>query len=293
MRLTVLLGCLIALPLAACQKQEDADLKKQEPPVFEREVSAMRLYVFDCGHFEIADMNAYDSSGAQNGKPGSLVNTCFMVRHPKGDLVWEAGIPDKIESAPDGVVSGGYKMTLPKTLKGQLDRIGVPPRAVEYFAVADFNADHVGNANLFKDSTFILSERARDAMFGADAKKDAANYASYADLEATKKATFADSYDVFGDGSAIVISMPGPKPGHAALFINLPHTGPLLLSGDLFYTQEGRANRAIPTFNNDAAATRQSFDAFEQIADQGGARVIVEHDPDDFEKLPRAPAYLD
>jgi N-acyl homoserine lactone hydrolase len=39
-------------------------------------------------------------------------------------------------------------------------------------------------------------------------------------------------YDVFGDGSATIISTPGHTPGHQSLLVKLPKTGALVLSGD-------------------------------------------------------------
>ncbi|HNR76002.1 MAG TPA: hypothetical protein PKM48_02660, partial [Parvularculaceae bacterium] len=102
-----------------------------------------------------------------------------------------------------------------------------------------------------------------------------------------------DSYDVFGDKSVIVISMPGHTPGHSVLFIDLEHSGPILLSGDLYHLTEAREKKTIPVFNTDADETLASMQKFEDLATAGGARVIIQHEDADFNNLPRAPAYLD
>jgi glyoxylase-like metal-dependent hydrolase (beta-lactamase superfamily II) len=130
-------------------------------------------------------------------------------------------------------------------------------------------------------------------MFRADAKADQATFADYADLEAAGKTTFTDSYDVFGDGKVIIISMPGHTPGHSVLLVTLEHSGPILLSGDLYHLAEARERRTIPQFNTDVEATLASMDKFEELARESGARVIIQHEDADFRNLPRAPAYLD
>lgn len=279
--------------LAACAKAPEALPAEEKAKPIEPKVEALRLYVLDCGRIEVSDISAFDRGGAYDGQSRSMVASCYLVRHPSGDLVWDSGLPDAINAAPEGVVSAEFSMTVPKTMKGQLERIGVPPEAIEFFAISHSHFDHVGNANLFKASTFIVNEAERAHMFGAEARKDAETFASYADLEAAKKATFTDSYDVFGDGSVIIVSLPGHTPGHSVLLVDLEHSGPILLTGDLYHLTSARANRTIPTFNTNADETLASMDKFEQLARDAGARVIIQHEKADFDNLPRAPAYLD
>jgi glyoxylase-like metal-dependent hydrolase (beta-lactamase superfamily II) len=277
---------------AACSKAPEPP--KDEPaPVIERSVDALRLYVLDCGRIDVSNMGVFDRGGAYEGQSRAMVDTCFLVRHPKGDLMWDAGLPDSINAAPDGVVSDVFTLKTPKTLQGQLERIGAPPAAIEFFSVSHSHFDHVGNANLFKDATFIVHEKELAHMFRPEARQDAQAFSGYSDLEAAKKATFSDSYDVFGDGKVIIVAMPGHTPGHSVLLVNLEHSGPILLTGDLYHLAPARENKTIPTFNTDADQTLASMEKFEQLARDSGARVIIQHETADFELLPRAPAYLD
>jgi len=281
------------IALSACSKPAvEAPVEEKAAPS-EPKVEALRLYVLDCGHIDVFDMAIFDKGGAYDGQKRSLVDTCFLIRHPSGDLLWDSGLPDSIHDAPDGVSDDLSKQTMPKTLKGQLDRLGVPPDYIEFFSISHSHYDHLGNANLFKNSTFIVNEKERDYMFRAEARADAQAFSSYSDLEAAKKATFTDSYDVFGDGKVIIISMTGHTPGHSVLLVNLDHSGPILLSGDLYHLTQARENRTIPAFNTSAEETLASMDKFEELAKASGARVIIQHEAADFDNLPRAPAYLD
>ncbi len=281
----------VVLP-AGCAKAPDAPAEAAAP-VIERTVDALRLYVFDCGRIDVSNMGVFDRGGAYEGQTRAMVDTCYLVRHPDGDLMWDAGLPDAIADAPDGVISDGFTLRVPKTLKGQLERIGAPPEAIEYFSISHSHFDHVGNGNLFKRATFIVNEAERRFMFREEARKDTQAFAGYSDLEGAKKASFTDSYDVFGDGKVIIVTMPGHTPGHSVLLVNLEHSGPILLTGDLYHLTPARENKTIPTFNTDADQTLASMEKFEQLARDSGARVIIQHEIAHFENLPRAPAYMD
>jgi glyoxylase-like metal-dependent hydrolase (beta-lactamase superfamily II) len=292
MRAFLPLAFAVAIASAGCAKAPDAPEDKTEP-VIERTVDTLRLYVFDCGRIDVSNMGVFDRGGAYDGQTRAMVDSCYLVRHPRGDLMWDAGLPDAIAAAPDGVVSDVFTLKVPKTLKGQLERIGAPPEAIEFFSVSHSHFDHVGNANLFKGATFIVHEKERDHMFRPEARKDVDAFSSYSDLEASKKTLFTDSFDVFGDGKVIIVAMPGHTPGHSVLLVNLEHSGATLLSGDLYHLTSARENRTIPVFNTDADETLRSMEKFEQLARDAGARVIIQHELADFENLPRAPAYLD
>jgi glyoxylase-like metal-dependent hydrolase (beta-lactamase superfamily II) len=276
--------------IPACTKAPEAP-KEESAPAIERTVDAMRLYVIDCGRIDVSNMGVFGA--AYEGQSRAMVDTCYLVRHPQGDLMWDAGLPDALAEAPDGAVDGVFKITVPKTLQGQLERIGAPPAAIEFFSISHSHFDHVGNANLFKGATFIVHEKERDYMFRPEARQDEQAFTGYSELEAAKKTTFTDSYDVFGDGKVIIVAMPGHTPGHSVLLVNLEHSGPILLTGDLYHLTPARANKTVPTFNTDAEETVRSMDKFEQLARDAGARVIIQHETADFENLPRAPAYLD
>lgn len=87
--------------------------------------------------------------------------------------------------------------------------------------------------------------------------------------------------------------MPGHTPGSAVLMLQLERAGTVLLTGDLITHTAGRETKAIPTFNTDAAQTRASIDKFEALAAATNARVIIQHEPNDYEALPRFPQGLD
>jgi glyoxylase-like metal-dependent hydrolase (beta-lactamase superfamily II) len=94
--------------------------------------------------------------------------------------------------------------------------------------------------------------------------------------------------DVFGDGSVVALHLPGHTPDHMALLVKLA-SGPVLLTGDLYHSREAREKRGVPPFNTSREQTLQSMDKFEKLAKELGAKVIIQHEPNDIALLPAFP----
>ena len=86
-------------------------------------------------------------------------------------------------------------------------------------------------------------------------------------------------YDVFGDGSVMIISTPGHTPGHQALLVRLPKTGALVLSGDAVHFKANWDNRRVPSMN---VSKEQTLASMQRIADL----LEKEHGPDHAALIP-------
>jgi N-acyl homoserine lactone hydrolase len=107
-----------------------------------------------------------------------------------------------------------------------------------------------------------------------------------------KRMTFTGDHDVFGDGSVVILHMPGHT-GHTALKVILAKTGPVLISGDLYHQAKSRQLKRVPSFNDNEAQTRESMTRFEKVATELAAMVILQHEQTDVAKLPALPGFLD
>ena len=96
--------------------------------------------------------------------------------------------------------------------------------------------------------------------------------------------------DVFGDGTVVMLNMPGHTPGHHSLLVKLKEMGNVLITGDLAHFHENYDSNGVPTFNTDRAASLASLDRFKKIATNLKATVIIQHDARDIGKLPAFPA---
>jgi glyoxylase-like metal-dependent hydrolase (beta-lactamase superfamily II) len=120
--------------------------------------SELRLYVLDCGHASFKDMGGFSDTGEYAGKPGEIAAPCFLIRHPKGNLLWDAGLGDRFAASKDGSdVAPGVHVTVPVTLLAQLQSLGMTPKDVTFIAFSHLHWDHTGNANEFSDSVWIMN----------------------------------------------------------------------------------------------------------------------------------------
>jgi N-acyl homoserine lactone hydrolase len=116
-----------------------------------------KLHVLDCGQNIGKDQSRW-SPGVNEGKPIEFSDNCYLIRHDKGLLLWDTGIPDAVAGMPDGMVvaNGAITYRRAKTLAAQLAEIGVKPADVTYVAVSHTHGDHVGNIALFPSSTVLI-----------------------------------------------------------------------------------------------------------------------------------------
>jgi glyoxylase-like metal-dependent hydrolase (beta-lactamase superfamily II) len=241
----------------------------------------IRLYALDCGRLAMTNADAYADDGAYGGQAREMVTPCYLIRHPKGDLLWDTGLPQALADRPPA--RGPEVATVPRKLTDQLGELGL----TSHF-------DHIGNAALFTRAIWIVDAEERAHAFRAAARADAAEFSAYAPLEKAKTVLIEGDapYDVFGDGSVSIIQAPGHTPGHTVLMVRLAQAGPVLLTGDMWHFAESRAARRVPRFNFDRTRTLASMAKVEALARDTGARVVLQHVPADFEALPKFPQPL-
>jgi glyoxylase-like metal-dependent hydrolase (beta-lactamase superfamily II) len=250
----------------------------------------VRLYVFDCGHLRIADPARF-SLMPDEVSTLELSVPCYLVEHPDGRLVWDAGLSDDLAEGSPHTQENGTVITVTTTLAAQLEELNLTPADVSYLALSHMHYDHAGNANMFAGSTWLVQRPEHEAAFG-----DAQGFFDrrlYADLKEADTIMLDGDHDVFGDGTVVIKAAPGHTPGHQVLFVDLVETGPVVLSGDLYHFPENRLLKRVPTFNFDEARTIESMDLIEDFLMSSGARLWIEHDIAANQRLQKSPAYYE
>ncbi len=278
---------LLALPaialFSACSHVED-DMDSVSDPA---EVAALTVNVLDCGTIGIGDLDGFSSAGDYAGQTDVFTDSCFLVRHPKGMLLWDLGVPGML-AGTDGMQNGVFDVSLGSTLTSQIEALGLSMDDVDYVSISHSHFDHIGQAPQVTQATWLVHEAEAEHMFPADgtapkvAADQAAMFQAFSGLE---KQTFSGEHDVFGDGSVVIVPTPGHTPGHTSLQLIMPESGPILLTGDLYHRKESRSLKRVPRFNFDERATLQSMAAFEARAEAMGAKIIIQHEPDDITPL--------
>jgi glyoxylase-like metal-dependent hydrolase (beta-lactamase superfamily II) len=186
----------------------------------------------------------------------------------------------------------GYEAQLKfVTLRGELANIGITPAMIDYLALSHSHWDHVGNANDYAGSAWLARKAEYDLMFGPSANPDVRR--NYAALEHAPNTKFIEGdYDVFGDGSVILLSTPGHTPGHQSLYVKLAKTGGVVVSGDLYhYSAERTLGRMPPREQaTETGASRKKVEAF--LA-RTHSQLFIGHAIDWYRDALKAPAWYE
>lgn len=268
---------------------------KPKPP------RSVRLYVFDCGVLHNPDMGRFNLKN-EDVTTSDMSMACFLIAHPKGNLIWDTGaIPDDSWTPTGSMVT--QHVTLPdgnkrdadvdKTLRGQLAEIGYRPADIKYLSLSHYHYDHTGNANEFAGATWLVPQTERDAMFGGKTSGTVQPSTFAALQKSTTTIIKTDEYDVFGDGKVIIKAAPGHTQGHQVLYLKLAKTGGVVLSGDLYhYTAEKTLDR-VPTFEFSQDQTRASRKTIDAFLKKTNSQLWIQHDFDGNAKLKKSPQFYE
>lgn len=275
--------------LAGCAAETPAPAEPVAADVVaETEVTAeakpLHVAVLDCGTIAISNLDAFSSAGDYAGQADEFTDTCYLVHHPKGILLWDLGVPGLLkEGGP--VVQDIFTVSLNATITDQLADYGLTPADIDYVAISHSHFDHIGQADQVQDATWLVHQAELDVMIPADGsvpQTSADQVALFNAFKNLKREAFTGDKDVFGDGSVVIFETPGHTPGHTSLQLMMPESGPILLTGDLYHRRESRALSRVPRFNTSEEQTLASMAAFEARAASLGAKVIIQHEPADI-----------
>jgi len=283
MRYRLLPACLAIAALFAA-----SPLAQSKPAA----VKTPRIFVFDNGTLSGLDPKQYFGFERSELKVVDFTAQSYLIVHPKGTLMWDAGVIPDGEFKGAGPVKEGIS-TATKPLLPQLAAAGYQPSDVTYFAMSHYHSDHTANANAFAGSTWIVQKAERDAMFAATPAAIMAP-ASFSALKEAKTTLLEnEDFDVFGDGSVVVMATPGHTPGHQVLFVKTAKRGPIVLAGDLYHYPEERTTGKTPSFEFNVPQSKVSRNRIEIFLRQTGAQLWIEHDIATHANLPKAPRYVE
>jgi glyoxylase-like metal-dependent hydrolase (beta-lactamase superfamily II) len=249
----------------------------------------LSLTRFDCspgGAPTTADIGRFSDTNAFDGQKLALTASCYLIHHGDDYMIWDTGYP---ASVPGGAAPAGP--TVKTSLVEQLTQLKLKPEQIKYVGISHYHGDHTGQAGSFPQATLLIGKGDWDAL---NEPKPAAgiNPAPLANWISGggKVEPVPRDKDVFGDGSVIMLDLPGHTPGHHGLLVKLKTTGNVLLTGDVSHFHENYDSNGVPTFNVNRADSLASLDRFKKIATNLKATVIIQHDPRDVNKLPAFPA---
>src|SRR2546426_770939 len=119
-----------------------------------------RLYILNCGEGVAGDISRW-SPGVNIGKSMDFVDSCYLIKHAQGWLLWDTGVADAIAAMPEGQRPADPRMThwrRPETLGAQLDQLRLQPADIKYVAISHTHPDHIGNVTMFPQSMLLVQK---------------------------------------------------------------------------------------------------------------------------------------
>lgn len=264
---------LLTLVIVSCKKSEKKVEEASKPKV--------KLFQLVGGSILVKKLEVFSQDTTYTGQTKQFTDAYYVISHPKGNLMWDAGLPEQLViEKPYDEPSGVFAVQRPDSLVNQLKNIGFKIEDFTHFAMSHSHFDHIGHASYMKDALWLVQENEYNSVLGDTLK---VKNQSLVGLTNVKKLN--GDYDVFGDGTVVIKYMPGHTVGHQVLYLELGLEKPILLTGDLYHFEENRTNKGVPSFNYDVEQTLESMEKFEAFAKEKNAEVIIQHSPEAFKKL--------
>ncbi len=273
-------------------EREPTPVPRSERP---RKPSDIQLYMFQTGvlrtKVKYIKMNQGDESY-------DIPVPWFLIKHPKGNVVIDGG--NAVEAAIDkrahwGAVVDAYDpLMLPsENCVDQARSVGVEPGDVRYVLQSHLHLDHSGAIGRFPKATYFVQRAEYEYAHAPDWFSKGAYIRADIDHPGVDwkflGGEYTDHYDLFGDGTIRMIFTPGHSPGHQSFLVNLPNTGPVLLTIDAAYTIDHWNDRALPGLVCSSVDAARSVAKLRKIAADTGAMVVTGHDPEGWRTFDKAP----
>jgi N-acyl homoserine lactone hydrolase len=246
---------------------------------------ADKLIVIDCGEGH-ADDKALWSPGENAGKPYDMADNCYLIKHQNEWLLWDTGLADNVADRADGIriQAIGTTWKRKEKLLDTLAKLGLKPSDISWMALSHLHPDHIGNVAQFPQTTVLIQSAEYNNPVPVIGLPFAPN-------QPIKK--IDGDYDVFGDGSVMVLSTPGHTQGHQSLLVHLKNAGAVILSGDAVHSEEAWTKRWVPGRNFSVDATRASLEKIARILQLEHGQLWINHDVQQSSSQHKAPAFYD
>lgn len=247
----------------------------------------IRLWRLDCGSLWTYNLDELSDTHAYVGMSKKFAGSCYLVQHGSSYLLWDAGLSKEYLGKPY-IEGKADSMSLATTVVAQLARIGVEPAQITRLGISHYHLDHIGQAADFPQATLLIGKNDFEVLGKPGHEARTRLLAPWLGKDAKVEKVSGD-HDVFGDGSVVMLDLPGHTPGHHGLLVRLPKRGAVLLSGDVVHLHENLETMGVPSFNTDRAQSLASIDRFAKLAKNLRATLIIQHEEKDVGKLPAFP----
>ncbi|HVF47106.1 MAG TPA: MBL fold metallo-hydrolase [Pyrinomonadaceae bacterium] len=206
----------------------------------------MSISALPTGSMESTAFFAYRGGGFNDKREFTM--TAYLVSHPKGDLLFDAGFGRNVdEHVAVAMPSLMRSLTTYKKGTSAAEQLRANGDALEKLAgvvLTHSHWDHVSGLDALPgvpvwvnnaETAFIAQKSPMTELIRSFLP---VNYKQY-EFKSSPYLGFPESHDFWGDGSVVIVPSPGHTPGSIVAFVNLPSGKRFALLGDLVWQVEG------------------------------------------------------
>lgn len=227
----------------------------------------------------------------------------FLVAHPRaGKLLIDTGFHPSVAVEPGqamgrfgGLLFKDLKMESSQAIPAQLRERNITQAEIGTVILTHLHSDHASGISEFPESTFVLSAREWQAasdggQLDGYLKRQFDHAFDYRTLDfdgpdSDSYATFGRSFDLFGDGSVVLVYTPGHSHGHLSVVLRLKRRE-VLIAGDAIYTMRTLRESHVPYRMADEHRFRRSLREIQlYVENNPDALVVPGHDMEHWRTL--------
>lgn len=288
----------VSFGAATLKVTEDIPITLASPP----QVQGVSLSAIYAGRMQSSAAFSYRGGGFSDTRIFGM--GAILVSHPAGNLLFDTGFGRDVDQhflLQPRLMQLTSSYTAERTVATQLAEAGVPLVEISRIVLTHAHWDHVsGIADL--PGVSIMTSQA-EAVYMQAGGPGAELAHSFGFLPVTPfnfrespYLGFDKSFDVFGDGSVVIVPAPGHTPGAIICFVHTQDGAHYALIGDLVWQKEGielpaeRPWLVRRMVDHDAAAVRAQIVHLHRLQKMMPDLVIVPaHDRRVWDQLPRFP----
>lgn len=299
----VLVVCVAALAQtfrgAKLPVTQDVAITLVVPP----QVKGVQVSAIYAGQME--SLAAFAYRGGSFGDTRIFGMGSILVSHPQGNLLFDTGFGKDVDlhvAKMPLLMRMTTKYKREETVAAQLAQAGVPLTDISRIVLTHAHWDHVSGIPDLAGVQIMTSQE--EAQFIESDDPMAALIHGFPDLAIAPLnyregpyLGFPNSFDVFGDGSVVMVPAPGHTPGSTITFVHTEDNKHYALVGDLVWQKEGIELPAERPWvsrwlvDKDPAAVRGEIVHMHRLQQMWPELVIVPaHDRRVWDTLPRFPA---
>ncbi|MCH5585002.1 N-acyl homoserine lactonase family protein [Shimazuella sp. AN120528] len=211
--------------------------------------------------------------------------SCYLIEHPKGTVVIDAGWSEDVRTRPEVHLGHAYKFCHPRLPSGQsiseqLASKGLTLKSIDYVVISHMDIDHISGIHLLADAkSFLVSEPEwNGAKSYQKARCEGVVFESFS-LDPIPFGPYQLGKDLFGDGLVYLVFTPGHTAGLVSVVARVEN-GWLLLAADAGYSKESWNQLILPGNTSNEQQALQSLQWISDFSKRDDCvAVIANHDP--------------